>query len=95
MMQVFVNDTAQIKAAEEVLKGYTKKPTSVPAFLSLMRTSQQIQVRQLSAVMLKKKILVHWTKFTDEQRSQLKATLLEAVSQEPVKLVRYGVTLSL
>ena len=88
MMRVFVNDTEQIKAAEEILKQYTKKSASVPVFLSLMKGSTQPQVRQLSAVMLKKKILVHWSKFTAEQQKQIKAALLESVSQEPVKLVR-------
>jgi importin-4 len=91
MMRVFMNDTEQIKAAEEILKQYTKKPASVPVLLGIMKTSTQPQVRQLAAVLLKKKIVAHWPKFTPQQGSEIKATLLEAVVQEPVKLVRHAV----
>jgi importin-4 len=91
MMRVFMNDTEQIKAAEEILKQYTKKPASVPVLLGIMKTSAQPQVRQLAAVLLKKKIVAHWPKFTPQQGLEIKATLLEAVVQEPVKLVRHAV----
>ncbi|KAG5193038.1 armadillo-type protein [Tribonema minus] len=74
MLRCFVNDTEQIKAAEEILKQYTKKPQCVPALMSTMQISPHEQVRQLAAVLLKKKIAAHWAKFTPEEQAQTATT---------------------
>eukprot|EP00611_Tribonema_gayanum_P025635 TRINITY_DN588_c0_g1_i2.p1 TRINITY_DN588_c0_g1~~TRINITY_DN588_c0_g1_i2.p1 ORF type:complete len:1076 (-),score=449.83 TRINITY_DN588_c0_g1_i2:206-3433(-) len=91
MLRCFVNDTEQIKAAEEILKQYTKKPQCVPALMSTMQISPHEQVRQLAAVLLKKKIAAHWAKFTPAEQAQVKNALLAAVGQEPQRLVRHAV----
>lgn len=51
-----------------MLKAYTKDPACVPPLLQQMRSSQHEQARQLAAVLLKKKIMVHWKSFTDQEK---------------------------
>lgn len=58
----------QIKAAEGVLKEYTKDPACVAPLLQQMRSSQHEQARQLAAVLLKKKIMTHWKTFNDNHK---------------------------
>ncbi|CAM9558054.1 unnamed protein product [Discosporangium mesarthrocarpum] len=68
LLRVFVNDTDQIKLASEALKLYTKESTCVPPLVQQMRSSQHEQARQLAAVLLKKKLMVHWKSFSQIQQ---------------------------
>ncbi|CAM9441954.1 unnamed protein product, partial [Phaeothamnion confervicola] len=91
LMQVFVPDTQQIKAAEEIVKHFTKRPGAVPALMGQMRSSPHPQARQLAAMLLRKKMMHHWAGFTPAQRDEIKRALLEAVAAEPERLVRHSI----
>ncbi|EGG24503.1 importin 4 [Cavenderia fasciculata] len=48
-------------------------------------------IRQLSAVLMRKKISVHWLHITEEQRVGLKSTLLQQFMQEPENAIKKAV----
>ncbi|CAM9742893.1 unnamed protein product, partial [Choristocarpus tenellus] len=80
-----------IKAAEEVLKVYTREPACVPPLVQQMRSSQHEQARQLAAVLLKKKIMAHWKGFNQTEQEEMKGVLLQAVGSDPSRLVRHAI----
>jgi hypothetical protein len=91
LQMVSVPDTETVKAAEEVLKAYNKKPNSVPALLTQLRGSPNHSSRQLSSVLLRKGIPRHWDKFNAVQKSEIKSALLDSVVKEPIRIVRHAI----
>ncbi|CAM9783964.1 unnamed protein product [Ascophyllum nodosum] len=91
LMEMFVPDTSQIKKAEALLKVYTREPACVPPLLQQMRSSQHEQARQLAAMLLKKKIMLHWKTFNEQEKESVKSMLLQAVGTDPSRLVRVAV----
>ena len=57
LMQLGVSDTATIQAAEAALKPVLKKAASLPALLTQLQGSQNVQVRQMAAILIKKKLV--------------------------------------
>lgn len=55
-------DTTQIKQAEEALKPVLKKAGCVPALMVQLQQSSNPAVRQIAAVVLRKKIVKMWRK---------------------------------
>jgi hypothetical protein len=55
LMQLGVSDTATIQAAEAALKPVLKKAACLPALLMQLQGSQNMQVRQMAAILIKKK----------------------------------------
>ena len=56
------------KRAEEALKAFQAKPEIVPELLQRVQHSQDVQIRHLSAVLLKKSIAKHWQHLPAEVR---------------------------
>ena len=88
LLQLTVADTAQIKAAETQIKIFLKQPSSVPSFVSQMQHSPHPQVRQMAAVLLRKKINSHWIKLQASDHAVIKQVLLACLGAEPEALVR-------
>lgn len=82
------NDTAIIRKAEKALKPFMKTLACVPALMQQLTTSQDINIRHHSALLLKRKISVLYSKCSTTQREQLKDTILQIVVSEPNKAVR-------
>lgn len=82
------NDTAVIRKAEKALKPFTKKVESIPMLINLVQSSQDVNIRHHSALLLKKGLGTLYSKCTPQQRDQLKTTLLSLVVSESVKAVR-------
>ena len=85
------NDTAVIRQAEKALKPFMKTLACLPAFINLLSTSQDVNIRHHSALLLKRKISVLYPKCGQPQREQLKDVVLKLVVQEPVKTVRTAI----
>eukprot|EP00898_Chlorokybus_atmophyticus_P005187 jgi/Chlat1/566/Chrsp103S01005 len=81
-------DNAARKAAEERVKALAKDPAVVPALLQLASASHHDEVRQLAAVLLRKRISGLWSRLAPDLQQQVKAALLQRVAQEPSALVR-------
>jgi hypothetical protein len=80
--QFLVPDNASRKHAEEQIRRLSKDPLLVPALLHHVRSSPYPEVRQLAAVLLRKKITGHWMQLSVEVRNNVKSTLLESITLE-------------
>ena len=63
----------------------------VPALLNHARSDADPQVRQLAAVVLKRRVLAHWSKLPRDHQEQVKNILLDAIVKEPLGVVRRSV----
>lgn len=77
--------------AEATLKVLGRDPQIVPALLSHVRTDPDAQVRQLAAVVLKRRILGQWAKLSRETHEQVKNVLLDGIVKEPLGIVRRSI----
>jgi len=81
-------DTATIRQAEEALQKLLRGKGSVPMLVRLVHDSQHVAVRQLSAVLLRVKLGMHWMKLAPQDQEFCKKTLLQALLKEPVRTVK-------
>ncbi|OAE28961.1 hypothetical protein AXG93_2960s1400 [Marchantia polymorpha subsp. ruderalis] len=88
LLQFLVPDNAARKAAEEQIRKLSKDSQIVPALLHHIRTAQAPNVRQLAAVLLRKKVTGHWMRLPAEAKNSAKSILLESVTADPVQPVR-------
>ncbi|KAG6541698.1 hypothetical protein Mapa_016963 [Marchantia paleacea] len=88
LLQFLVPDNAARKAAEEQIRKLSKDSQIVPALLHHIRTAQAPNVRQLAAVLLRKKVTGHWMRLPAEGKNSAKSILLESVTADPVQPVR-------
>ncbi|RLN21542.1 hypothetical protein BBO99_00002602 [Phytophthora kernoviae] len=88
LLQLTHPDTEQIKQAETALKTYTKQIAAVGGLLTQLQLSTKPEVRQLAALMLRKKIFKHWPKLDAAAQAQAKQVLLNRAAEDPVHVVR-------
>ncbi|XP_024967682.1 importin-4-like isoform X3 [Cynara cardunculus var. scolymus] len=72
-------DNEARRQAEDQIKRLVRDPQVVPSLIHQIRTAKTPNVRQLSAVLLRKKITGHWPKLPDELRHLVKHYLIESV----------------
>uniref|UniRef100_A0A673GLS6 Importin-4-like n=1 Tax=Sinocyclocheilus rhinocerous TaxID=307959 RepID=A0A673GLS6_9TELE len=70
-------DNAVIQQATAELKQAFKDPAIIPALCAVMTGSQNPQVRQSAAVMLRMRVRKHWKKISPDHRESLKAVVLQ------------------
>jgi len=80
-------NTAKIKKTTELVKAYRKKPSSVESFLFIIKNNSSAKLRQLSAILLNKKIESHWDKLDQNFKENTQKLLLELLTQEKEFLV--------
>ncbi|WRT69118.1 uncharacterized protein IL334_006102 [Kwoniella shivajii] len=90
-------DTNIIKAATTQLNTqYYKSPQCIPALYEVAATTENQSIRQLAAVELRKRISSgdgrQWKKNPQELREQMKASLLERLTQEQSAIVRHALS---
>lgn len=88
LLQLTHPDTEQIKQAEAAIKAYLKQIASVPGLLTQLQHSAKPEVRQLAALMLRKKLLKHWPKLDEQTQAGVKQVLLSRAAEDPVHVVR-------
>jgi len=88
LIQFLMPDNDARRQAEEQIKRLAKDPQVVPALLQHMRTAKSANVRQLSAVLLRKKITGHWMKLSPQVRDSVKSALIESITVEHSPPVR-------
>ncbi|KAJ8598527.1 hypothetical protein CTAYLR_001323 [Chrysophaeum taylorii] len=84
-------DTRQIKQAEEALKPVLKKAGCVPALMYQLEMSGNPAVRQIAAVVLRKKIVKMWRKLKKTTQQHVKEVLLARLANEPERAVRKSI----
>ncbi|XP_057870292.2 uncharacterized protein LOC131076946 isoform X2 [Cryptomeria japonica] len=88
LIQFLMPDNDARRQAEEQIKRLAKDPQVVPALLQHIRTAKAANVRQLAAVLLRKKITGHWMKLSPQLRDSVKSALIESITGEHSPPVR-------
>ncbi|CAN6465265.1 unnamed protein product [Victoria cruziana] len=82
LIQCLMPDNDARKKAEEQIEQFSKDPLVVVALTEHLRTAKTSNVRQLSAVLLRKKITGHWAKLSPQFRDSVKSTLISSITSE-------------
>ncbi|KAJ0870380.1 putative importin-beta domain, armadillo-like helical, importin beta family [Helianthus annuus] len=82
LLQFLMPDNEARQNAEDQIKRLVRDPEAVPQLIDHIRNAKTPNVRQLSAVLLRKKISGHWPKLPDEIRQLVKQSLLESIATE-------------
>ncbi|XP_071729841.1 probable importin subunit beta-4 [Rutidosis leptorrhynchoides] len=88
LIQFLMPDNDARRQAEDQIKRLAKDPQVVPALVHHLRTAKTPNVRQLSAVLLRKKITGHWAKLSPQHRQLVKQSLIESITMEHSPPVR-------
>jgi len=85
-------DTETIRQAEVSLKPLLKDPRCVPALVEVLkgRGVQPNAVRHVAAIVLRKRLAGHYSKFDASTKTALKAEILSVLANEPERTVRNG-----
>ncbi|KAL2085480.1 hypothetical protein ACEWY4_018800 [Coilia grayii] len=92
LSQLTQPDNAIIQQATAQLKQAFKDPAIIPALCAVMTGSQDPQIRQSAAVMLRMRVKKHWKKISPDHRESLKAVVLQAFQQETEHTVRHSLS---
>uniref|UniRef100_A0A8C8LWJ7 Importin N-terminal domain-containing protein n=1 Tax=Oncorhynchus tshawytscha TaxID=74940 RepID=A0A8C8LWJ7_ONCTS len=92
LLQLTQPDNAIIQQATAQLKLAFKDPAIIPALCAVMTGSQNPQIRQSAAVMLRMRVKKHWKKISLDHRESLKAVVLQAFQQETEHTVRHSLS---
>ncbi|XP_010528662.1 PREDICTED: importin-4 [Tarenaya hassleriana] len=88
LIQFLMPDNDARRQAEEQIKRLAKDPQVVPALIQHLRTAKTPNVRQLAAVLLRKKITGHWAKLSPQLKQHVKESLIESITIENSPPVR-------
>ncbi|GFP99204.1 probable importin subunit beta-4 [Phtheirospermum japonicum] len=88
LIQFLMPDNDARRQAEDQIKRLAKDPQVVPALIHHLRTAKTPNVRQLAAVLLRKKITGHWGKLSPQLRQLVKQSLIESITVEHSPPVR-------
>ncbi|KAJ6809219.1 putative importin subunit beta-4 isoform X1 [Iris pallida] len=88
LIQFQMPDNDARRQAEEQIRRLLKDPGTMPALVHHMRTAKTSNVRQLSAVLLRKKITGHWPKLPPPVKNSIKSALVETITLDHSPLVR-------
>ncbi|XP_062335752.1 importin-4 [Osmerus eperlanus] len=92
LSQLTQPDNTIIQQATAQLKQAFKDPAIIPALCAVMTGSQNPQIRQSAAVMLRMRVKKHWKKISPDHRESLKAVVLQAFTQETEHAVRHSLS---
>ncbi|XP_050398948.1 importin-4 [Patella vulgata] len=82
-----------IQEATKQLKEIFKDPSILPALCQVLGTSTVPQIRQYSAVLIRRKIQKknHWNSLSDDMKNSIRGNILQLLVQEPDKNVRTAI----
>lgn len=82
LIQFLMPDNDARRQAEDQIKRLAKDPQVVPALVQHLRTAKTPNVRQLAAVLLRKRITGHWAKLSPQTKQEVKQSLIESITVE-------------
>ncbi|EMS63391.1 Importin-4 [Triticum urartu] len=89
LIQFLMPDNDARRQAEEQIRRLARDPQVVPALVHHLRTAKTPNVRQLAAVLLRKKITSHWPKLPPHAKASLKQALIDSITLD--NRVVYGI----
>lgn len=78
----------QVAQAEATLRKAFSKPMFICDLFEQIQLSPTAEVRQLAAVLTRRRVIAHWPKLDEQTQQQLQATLLDRLGNEPEHAVR-------
>ncbi|XP_069698314.1 importin-4-like [Periplaneta americana] len=93
LSKLLVADNAVIQQGTRELREAFKNPEVIPALCNVVGVSQNPQIRQYAAVLLRKRLSKskHWTKLPVNVRNGIKQGILQALVSEPEKFVKNSI----
>ncbi|KAJ4874232.1 ARM repeat superfamily protein [Raphanus sativus] len=88
LIQFLMPDNDARRQAEDQIKRLAKDPQVVPSLVQHLRTAKTPNVRQLAAVLLRKRITGHWAKLSPQMKQEVKQSLIESITVENSPPVR-------
>ncbi|GAA0166650.1 transporter [Lithospermum erythrorhizon] len=88
LIQFLMPDNDARRQAEDQIKRLAKDPKVIPALVEHLRTAKTPNVRQLAAVLLRKKITGHWAKLPPNDKQLVKQSLIDSITVEHSPPVR-------
>ena len=82
LLCLMVPDSNIIKQAEAIIKLFIKQKECLVGFVSQIKGSSHIGVRQLSAVLMRLKLKNHWKRLEAQAKEEIKQNILEALLAE-------------
>ncbi|VEN33574.1 unnamed protein product [Callosobruchus maculatus] len=91
--KLLVANSKTIQEGTKELKEAFKKPEAIPALCDVIVTSQNPQIRQSAAVLLRRKLgkKRQWSKINVDIRTRIKQGMLQALVNEQEKLVKNAI----
>lgn len=84
-------DTQKVKAATGQLnKTYYTSPQSLTALIHILTSHQDPVLRQLASIEARKLVAKHWAAVPEDQKPQLRDTLLQSTTNEEQQLARHS-----
>ncbi|XP_050478214.1 importin-4-like isoform X1 [Bombus huntii] len=93
LLKLLVADNTSIQQGTAELREAFKKPESTPTLCQLIISSTNSQVRQYAAILLRKRYAKgkHWLKLPQHIRNEFKTVILQALVNEPEKMVKNAI----
>ncbi|XP_033352643.1 importin-4-like [Bombus vosnesenskii] len=93
LLKLLVADNTSIQQGTAELREAFKKPESTPTLCQLIVSSTNSQVRQYAAILLRKRYAKgkHWLKLPQHIRNEFKTVILQALVNEPEKMVKNAI----
>ena len=88
LAQLLQPQTEAIRQVEAHLRTALLQPAFICNLCELLQGSQMAAVRQLAAVLVRRRIGVHWAKLADADHKGLQTLLLQRLAVEPERIVR-------
>ncbi|CAI5467286.1 unnamed protein product, partial [Closterium sp. Yama58-4] len=88
LQQLLLPENESRKAAEAAFKQLSKDPAVLLALLHFLKAGPSPDVRQLAAVLMRKKVAGLWAQQPAEAKASIKSALLESIALEPSPVVR-------
>ncbi|KAM9066255.1 importin-4 [Sarcophilus harrisii] len=91
LRELLLPDTERIRRATEQLRAALQNPSAVPALCELMAHAPDPQIRQFSALLIRRRLNTRWRRLVATHRESLKSLVLSALQNE----TEHSVSLSL
>ncbi|XP_062061343.1 importin-4 [Lepus europaeus] len=91
LRELLLPDTERIRRATEQLRTALRDSAAVPALCDLLASAADPQIRQLAAVLTRRRLTTRWRRLAEQQRESLKSLVLTALQKE----TEHSVSLSL
>ncbi|XP_011329441.1 importin-4 isoform X2 [Ooceraea biroi] len=93
LVNLLVSDNATIQEATVALKKLLKDPESIKTLCEIIVSSQNAEVRQYAAVLLRRRYCkdVNWKKLPESIRTDFKKVILQALVNEKEKFVKNSI----